>query len=129
MLHVLQGARLLVNATSGEWHLSPGEWRAQPVEDRPSRHGVTIGGWLARAVAAVRRAQRERQVIRDLSVMNDRLLADIGIARHEIRAVAKGQLSRRPGQTPHPASPTARVRYHAPADQATANDAETRTAA
>ena len=129
MLHVLQGARLLVNGTSGEWHLSPGEWRAQPAADRPTRHGVTIGGWLARAVAAVRRAQRERQVIRDLSAMNDRLLADMGIARNEIRAVAKGQVSRRPGQTPLPASPTARVRYHAPANQATANDAETRTAA
>ena len=129
MLQVLQGARLLVNPTSGEWHLSPGEWRAQPVEDRPSRHGITIGGWLAKAVAAVRRAHQERQVINVLSALDDRLLADFGLTRHQIRAVAKGHVSRRPGQTPHPASPTARVRYHAPADQATANDAETRTAA
>ncbi len=129
MLHVLQGARLLVNATSGEWHLSPGEWRAQPVEDRSPRHGVTIGEWFARAVAAVRRAHQERQVINELSALDDRLLADIGLTRHQIRAVAKGHVSRRPGQASSPVSRTPQVRYSAGTAEEIANDEETRIAA
>ena len=63
MLHVLQGARLLVNGASGEWHLNPGEFRAQPNEARARYHGTTLGGWFARAVAALRRAEQNRRVI------------------------------------------------------------------
>lgn len=43
---------------------------------------------FARPLAAAWRWRERRKTIRDLSGLNDRLLRDIGIARHEIETVA-----------------------------------------
>lgn len=44
---------------------------------------------IAATVEAARRWRRERQVIEDLSVLDDRLLRDIGISRADIRTIAQ----------------------------------------
>ena len=47
-------------------------------------------GWLRRAVAALVRYQRNRRTVWQLSRMSDQQLADIGIDRAQVRAVAAG---------------------------------------
>ena len=50
---------------------------------RPLRAGISA------AAAALGRWRRERQVVQELSALNDRLLRDIGISRADIRAIAR----------------------------------------
>lgn len=49
-----------------------------------------IGGGLARLINAVRAAHRRRVAIDELSALDNRMLADIGISRSEIRAAVAG---------------------------------------
>jgi len=91
MLVVLESAGLLVDRVSTEWHLSPGATRvhhSEHHERRPSRVWTGISQLVASAWNAFRRAQERRALIRDLSMRDDRLLADIGITRAQIPEIA-----------------------------------------
>ena len=129
MLVVLEAARLLVDRTSSEWQLSPEGAGTRHGEDRSSRLGATIGGWVSRAASAIRRAYERRQVIKELSAKDDRLLADIGITRDQIAEVAEAGLTRGPDHASRLVTRTPQVRYEAVAVERVANDNETRIAA
>ena len=96
---------------------------------RPSRLGAAIGRGVSRIVASIRQAHERRELIRVLSARDDRLLADIGITRDQIREVADAAVNQGPAHASRLASPTARVRHDAVAVDAVANDNETRIAA
>jgi uncharacterized protein YjiS (DUF1127 family) len=55
---------------------------------------IAVGSWIsggfARLVNAIRAAHRRRLAIDELSALDNRMLADIGISRSEIRAVVTG---------------------------------------
>ncbi len=133
MLVVLEAAGMLVNRVASEWQLAPGGPPRgladhRPVR-RPSRLGPAIGRRLARLVAAVRQAYQRRELIRVLSAKDDRLLADIGIARGQIREVADAAVKRGPLHASRLVAPAARVRHDAAAVETTANDNAPRLAA
>ncbi len=133
MLVVLEAAGLLVNRVPSEWHLAAGGPQAhytdyRPVR-RPSRLGAAIGRGVSRIVAAIRQAHERRELVRVLSARDDRLLADIGITRDQIREVADAAVNQGPAHASLLASPTARVHHDAVAVDAVANDNETRIAA
>ncbi|MGF1629648.1 MAG: DUF1127 domain-containing protein [Kiloniellaceae bacterium] len=52
-----------------------------------------LGAWLSRE-------QRRRQTIRELSAMSDEMLADVGIARADIPAIAAALFDERPAAAP-----------------------------
>ncbi len=133
MLVVLEAAGMLVNRVPSEWHLAPGGPQAyhadyHPVR-RPTRLGAAIGRGVSRIVASIRQAHERRELIRVLSARDDRLLADIGITRDQIREVADAAVKQGPAHASQLASPTARVRHDAVAVDAVANDNEARIAA
>ena len=130
---VLEAAGMLVDRVAPEWHLAP-SGRPTPAAHhrparRPSRLGVAIGRGLSRLVGAVRHAYQRRELIRVLSAKDDRLLADIGITRGQIREVADAAVKRGPLHASRLVSPTARVRHDAVAVEAVANDNAPRIAA
>ena len=94
MLFVLEGARLLVNRTSGEWHLSPEHWSTKPELYRSPRHGRPIGEWFGRLGSVVRRSRDRRRLIAELSAKSDRMLADAGIDRGQITEIANAAAGR-----------------------------------
>jgi uncharacterized protein YjiS (DUF1127 family) len=94
MLFVLEGARLLVNRTSGEWHLSPEYWSAKPELYRSARQGTSIGEWFGHIASAIRRSRERRQLIQELSAKSDRMLADAGIDRARIPEIANAAIGR-----------------------------------
>jgi uncharacterized protein YjiS (DUF1127 family) len=110
------------------------------------RHGV--GRAVAGAVGELRHARERRKLIRVLSAKDDRLLADIGISRGQIREVADAAVRHGPqhpsrlvsatsssatsssaSSSPATSSPAARVRRDAPAEEAVANENRARVAA
>ena len=137
MLVVLEAAGMLVNRVPSEWHLTPGGAQAyhtdyRPVRRasrRPSRLWAAIGRGVSRSVAAIRQAHERRELIRELSAKDDRLLADIGITRDQISEVADAAVNRGPAHASRLASPTARVHHDAVAVDTVANDNETKIAA
>ncbi len=133
MLVVLEAAGMLVNRVPSEWHLTPGGPQAhytdyRPVR-RPSRLAGAIGSGFSRLIASITQARERRELIRVLSAKDDRLLADIGITRDQIREVADAAVNQGPAHASRLASPTARVRHDAVAVDAVANDNEARIAA
>lgn len=133
MLVVLEAAGMLVNRVPSEWNLAPGGAQNyysdyRPVR-RPSRLVAAIGRGVSRIAAAIRQAHERRELIRVLSARDDRLLADIGITRDQIREVADAAVKQGPEHASRLASPTARVHHDAVAVDTVANDNETRIAA
>ncbi len=133
MLVVLEAAGLLVNRVPSEWHLAPGGSQShypdyRPVR-RPSRLAGAIGSGFSRLIASIGQTRERRELIRVLSAKDDRLLADIGITRDQIREVADAAVNQGPAHASRLASPTARVHHDAVAVDAVANDNETRIAA
>ena len=133
MLYVLEAGGLLVDRVAAEWHLAPGGPQAhftdhRPVR-RPSRLWAVLRRNLSRVVAAIREGRERREVIRELSAKDDRLLADIGITRGQIREVADAAVKRGPLHPSRLVSPTARIRHDAVAVETVANDNEPRIAA
>ncbi len=133
MLVVLEAAGMLVNRVPSEWHLAPGGSQFQfsdfrPVR-RPSRLATAIGRGVSRIAAAIKQARERRELIRVLSAKDDRLLADIGITREQIREVADAAVKEEPQHPTQLASRKARVHHDAVAVDAVANDNETRIAA
>jgi uncharacterized protein YjiS (DUF1127 family) len=124
---------MLVNRVPSEWHLAQSGPRSHYTEyhpvRRPSRLGAAIGRGVSRIVASIRQAHERRELIRVLSARDDRLLADIGITRDQIREVADAAVNRGPAHASRLASPTARVHHDAVAVDAVANDNEARIAA
>jgi uncharacterized protein YjiS (DUF1127 family) len=137
MLVVLEAAGMLVNRVPSEWHLTPGGPHAYHTEyrpvrrpsRRPSRLWAAIGRGVSRIVAAIRQAHERRELVRVLSARDDRLLADIGIARDQIPEVADAAVKQGPQHATRLASPTDRVHHDAVAVDAVANDNEARIAA
>ena len=133
MLVVLEAAGMLVNRASSEWHLAPGGPQThftdyRPVR-RPSRLGSAIANGISRSVAAIREYFERRALTRELSVKDDRLLADIGITRDQIGEVVAAAHKRGPLHASQLATTTARVHYDAVAVDQVANDNETKIAA
>jgi uncharacterized protein YjiS (DUF1127 family) len=58
--------------------------------DRAATIGGLIGGGVAKLIASVRAAHRRRVAMAELSALDNRMLADIGISRSEIRAAVAG---------------------------------------
>ncbi|TWT06155.1 DUF1127 domain-containing protein [Reyranella sp. CPCC 100927] len=58
--------------------------------DRAAVIGGWIGGGIAKLVASIRTANRRRQAMAELAALDNRMLADIGISRSEIRAAVSG---------------------------------------
>lgn len=57
---------------------------------QPLRQGLSVLAELGgQAIAGYRRWRLQQQVVRDLSVLNDRVLRDIGVTRRDIRAIAR----------------------------------------
>ena len=133
MLVVLEAAGMLVNRVSSEWHLAPGGSQVyfsdfRPVR-RPSGLGSSIAKRFSHLVAWFRQTRERRELIRELSAKDDRLLADIGISREQIHEVADAAVKQGPKHATQLASPKARVHYEAAAVDQVANDNETRIAA
>jgi uncharacterized protein YjiS (DUF1127 family) len=133
MLVVLEAAELLVNRVASEWHLAPSEPQRyvtdyRPVR-RPSRLWAALRRDLSRTAAAFRQAHERRKLIRVLSSKDDRLLADIGITRSQIRKVADAAVKRGPQHPSRLVSPTGRVAHDAVAVETAANDNAPRIAA
>jgi uncharacterized protein YjiS (DUF1127 family) len=133
MLVVLEAAGLLVNRVAPEWYLAPNGRPTQATHHRPvrrpSRLWAAVGRGLSRLIAAVRQAYQRRELIRVLSAKDDRLLADIGIARGQIREVADAAVKRGPLHASRLVAPAAQVRHDAAAVEAVANDNAPRLAA
>jgi uncharacterized protein YjiS (DUF1127 family) len=133
MLVVLEAAGMLVNRVPSEWHLAPGGAQFhytdyRPVR-RPSRLAGAIGSGFSRLIAAIKQARERRELIGVLSAKDDRLLADIGITREQIREVAGAAVKAEPQHPTRLASRKARVHHDAVAVDAVANDNEARIAA
>jgi len=58
--------------------------------DRAAVIGGWIGGGLAKLIASIRAANRRRAAMAELASLDNRMLADIGISRSEIRAAVSG---------------------------------------
>ncbi len=58
----------------------------QARQDRAAIIGGWVGGGLAKLVHSFRAANRRRQAMAELAALDNRMLADIGISRSEIRA-------------------------------------------
>lgn len=58
--------------------------------DRAAVIGGWIGGGLAKLIASIRAANRRRAAMAELAALDNRMLADIGISRSEIRAAVSG---------------------------------------
>ncbi len=118
MLVVLEAAGMLVNRVAPEWYLSPslqephrGLGAPQRADgprrrpDGPRRRPIlarVAGGIVhlaSTAWSAYQSARMRRDVIRELSAKDDRLLADIGISREQIPEVADGLVA---GKLEHP---------------------------
>lgn len=57
---------------------------------KPLREALTAGVRLTgQAVEALRRWRLQREVVGDLSALSDRMLSDIGVARSDIRGIAR----------------------------------------
>ena len=133
MLVVLEAAGLLANRDAAEWHLAPSGHQShttgiRPVGRRP-RLWASLRRDVARVIAAIRRTHERRKIIRVLSAKDDRLLADIGITRGQIREVADAAVKRGPLHPTRLISPTSRVRHDSVAVEAVANDNQPRIAA
>lgn len=133
MLVVLEAAGMLVNRVSSEWHLAPGgpqyyfsDFRPPR---RPSRLGSAVARGVSRSIAAIREHFERRALIRELSAKDDRLLADIGITRDQIRDVVAAAHKRGPLHATQLAATTARVHHDAVAVDQVANDNERKVAA
>ena len=59
-------------------------------QDRAAIIGEWIGSGVARLFASVRAAHRRRVAMAELRALDNRMLADIGISRSEIRAAVAG---------------------------------------
>lgn len=59
-------------------------------QNRAAIFGAWIGGGLAKLIASFRAAQRRRVAMAELSALDNRMLADIGISRGEISGVVSG---------------------------------------
>jgi len=137
MLFVLEAAGLLVNRVSSEWYLTTGGPQEhftgyRPVRrpsHTPSRLGAAIRRGFSQLGTAVRQARERRDLIRELSARDDRLLADIGITRDQIDEVADAAVKRGPLHPSRLISAKDQVRTDAVAVAAAANDNETRIAA
>ena len=131
MLVVLEAAGLLVDRSSSAWHLSPGPRRVDHHgyrEHRPSKVWTGISRFVSATWNAFRRAQERRALIRELSMKDDRLLADIGITRAQIPEVAASVN----GTPQHPTRMVRRPRqvdYNSKATGGAANDNVTDIAA
>jgi len=58
--------------------------------DRAAVIGGWIGGGIAKLIASIRVANRRRAAMAELASLDNRMLADIGISRSEIRAAVSG---------------------------------------
>jgi uncharacterized protein YjiS (DUF1127 family) len=133
MLVVLEAAGLLVDRVAADWHLAPGGPQAHFTASQPVRRRSRLWPALKRDVArvfdALRRAHEREKIIQELSAKDDRLLADIGITRAQIREVAAAAVERGPQHPSRLVSPTARISHDAVAVEAAANDNRPRIAA
>lgn len=59
-------------------------------QERAAVLGNWIGSGLAKLIQSLRAAQRRRVAMAELSALDNRMLADIGISRSEIRGVVSG---------------------------------------
>jgi uncharacterized protein YjiS (DUF1127 family) len=133
MLVVLEAAGLLVDRLATEWHLAPETTQARFTDRRPVRRRPRLWQALRRDVSRIvawfRRAEERRELIAVLASKDDRLLADIGITRSQIREVADAAVRRGPQHPSRLISPTARVSHDAVAVEAVTNDNRPRIAA
>lgn len=133
MLVVLESAGLLVDRIASEWQLAPvGRPTAFPRHRparRPSRLGAAVRRGLSHVWTGIVEAQERRDIIEALSAKDDRLLADIGITRDQIREVAAAAVKRGPAHASRLVAPTQRVRHDAAAVEKAANDNLPRRAA
>ena len=133
MLFVLEATGMLVNRVSSEWYVSPGGPQAHCSDYRPVRRPLPltsgVAGVVSRLTAAARRFIERRAVIRELSTKDDRLLADIGISRDQIEAVAEAAASRGPDHATRLLSAQAWVRVPGRDSARAANDNDHRFAA
>lgn len=133
MLVVLEAAGLLVNRTASEWKLGSGgsqyHFSDFRPERRPSRLEAAVGRGVSRVAAAIRDYVERRDLIRELSAKDDRLLEDIGITREQIHDVVDAAHKRGPLHASRLAATTARVHYEAVAVDRVANDNERKIAA
>ncbi len=133
MLVVLEAAELLVDRFATDWRLAPRGRQtrftaSQPVRRR-SRLWPALKRDVARAFAALRRAREREKIVEALSAKDDRLLADIGITRAQIREVAAAAVKHGPLHPSRLVSPAGRLRHDAVAVEAVANDNRPRLAA
>ena len=59
-------------------------------QDRAAIVGGWIGSGIAKLIASVRAAHRRRVAMAELSALDSRMLADIGVSRSDIRAAVSG---------------------------------------
>lgn len=60
--------------------------RAEAFAEHAGRTARALAGWAARAIGAVARMRQRRADTRALMTLDDRLLADIGLSRTDIKA-------------------------------------------
>ena len=65
------------------------------IEQAPVRVGASKSSWIGRVIEDIRDWQRYRSAVRELSLLDDARLKDIGIVRGEIRTVVRQAMQAR----------------------------------
>ena len=92
----------------------------------PRRRQASV---FTRAITAVKAYAERQRLARELHVLSDRLLADIGLTRMDIPAVVNGTYVRQPESAPIEYPAARQVSAYAGAAKAVANDNEAQIAA
>lgn len=80
--------------------------RAEAFAEHASRAARALAGWLRRLIGAVPRTRRRRADTHALMRLDDRLLADIGLRRSDIKAAVYGDVPLRVARQEQPERPT-----------------------
>jgi uncharacterized protein YjiS (DUF1127 family) len=96
--------------------------RAEALAEHTSRTARALAGSVARLLGRMREARRRRADTRALMMLDDRLLADLGLKRSDVTAAAYGDVPLR-ATRPEPARRPAEL-HQLPARQAPADPRE-----
>jgi uncharacterized protein YjiS (DUF1127 family) len=89
--------------------------RAEALAEHTGRAAGALAGWAARLLGRIRQARRRRADTHALMMLDDRLLADLGLKRSDVTAAAYGDVPLR-ATRPEPAQAPAEL-HQLPARQ------------
>jgi uncharacterized protein YjiS (DUF1127 family) len=79
--------------------------RAEALAEHTGHAVRALAGWAARLLGRIRQARRRRAETHALMMLDDRLLADIGLKRSDVTAAVYGDVPLRPAPVRRPSHP------------------------